>query len=92
MKNKFSTSIKDNVAAVTVLTVTFIAILGGIVTSNDARADKTSQATVQKMDVQLMETMFITAPRIQSIVVMETMLVTASRGTAETAKIMVASK
>lgn len=48
MKTAFNTNRKDNVAAATVLTATFIAIMGSIVTSNDARADRTSPTQCSK--------------------------------------------
>ena len=92
MKTAFNTNLKDNVAAATVLTATFIAIMGSIVTSNDARADRTSPVPVQQMEVQRLETMFITAPRIQQITMMEAMVVTASRHAEEAPKFLVASK
>lgn len=87
MKTEF-TNLKDNVAAATVLAATFIAIMGSIVTSNDARADKAAP----QMEVQRMETILITAPRIQQVVRMETIVVTASRHTEAAPKFMVASK
>ena len=83
-----SLSLKDNVAAATVLAATFIAIMGSIVTSNEARADKAAP----QMEVQKMETILITAPRIQQVVRMETIVVTASRHTEAAHKFMVASK
>ena len=92
MKTGFKTNLKDNVAAATVLTATFIAIMGSIVTSNDARADRALPMPVQQMEVQRLETMFITAPRVQQITMMETMVVTASRHTEVTPKFLVASK
>ena len=92
MKTASNANLKDNVAAATVLTATFIAIMGSIVTSNDARADRALPAPVQKMEVQRLETMFITAPRIQQITIMEAMVVTASRHAEEAPKFLVASK
>ena len=92
MKTPYHTNLKDNVAAATVLTATFIAIMGSIVTSNDARADKATQMPVRQMEVQRLETMIITAPRIRQVVRMETMIVTASRHAEEAPKFLVASK
>ena len=75
MKTAFNTIRKDNAAAATLLAATFITIIGGIVTSNDAHAVK---ATPQ-MEVQRMETIVVTAPRVAQVVRMETIVVTASR-------------
>ena len=92
MKTASNANLKDNVAAATLLAATFIAIIGSFVTSNDARADKTPQVQMQKMEVQKMETILITAPRIKQVTRMETIFVTASRHTDEAAKFLVASK
>ena len=83
MKTAFNTNRKDNVAAATLMVVTFIAIIGSVFSSSDARAVKIAP----QMEVQRMETIFITAPRIEQIARMETIVVTASRET----KIMLAS-
>lgn len=87
MKTEYATNQKDNVAAATVLTVTFIAIMVSLFASNDARADK----VVQQMEVQRLETMVITAPRIQQVVRLETVVVTASRHAEQATKFLVAS-
>ena len=87
MKTTFNASMKDNVAAAALLAATFIAIVGSFVTSNDARADKTPQLPMQKM-----ETILITAPRIKLVTRMETIFVTASRHTDDAAKFLLASK
>ena len=87
MKTEYAANQKDNVAAGTVLTVTFIAIMVSLFASNDARANK----VVQQMEVQRMETMVITAPRIQQVVRLETVVVTASRHTEQATKFLVAS-
>ena len=87
MKTPFTANRKDNVAAAILLAATFITIVGSIVTSNSAHADKTPQ-----MEVQRMETIVVTAPRIQQVVRMETIVVTASRHTDEVANFLVASK
>ena len=84
MKTAFNTNRKDNVAAATLMAVTFIAIIGSVLSSSDARAVKIAP----QMEVQRMETILITAPRIEQIARMETIVVTASRET----KIMLASK
>ncbi len=83
MKTAFNTNLKDNVAAAALMAVTFIAIAGSMITSSDARAVKVAP----QMEIQRMETILITAPRIQQIARMETIVVTASRET----KIMLAS-
>ena len=83
MKTAFNTNRKDNVAAAALLAVTFIVIVGSVITSSDARAVK----VVPQLEVQRMETILITAPRIEQIARMETIVVTASRET----KIMLAS-
>ena len=75
MKTAFNTSRKDNVAAATLLAATFIVIMGGIVTSNDAHAVKAAP----QMEVQRMETIVVTASRVAQVVRMETIVVTASR-------------
>ena len=75
MKTAFNTSRKDNVAAATLLAATFITIIGGIVASNDAHAVKAAP----QMEVQRMETIVVTAPRVAQVVRMETIVVTASR-------------
>ena len=87
MKTKYASNQKDNVAAATVLTATFIAIMVSLFASNDARADK----VIQQMEVQRMETMVITAPRIRQVVRLETVVVTASRHTEQATKFLVAS-
>jgi hypothetical protein len=92
MKTTFATNFKDNVTEAAVLAATFLVILGGIATSNDARADKVRQPAVLKMEVQRMDTILITAPRVQQVSRMDTMLVTASRYTDPAPNIMIASK
>lgn len=87
MKPPFSTDRKDNIAAAILLAATFIAIAGSIVTSNNAHADKAPQ-----MEIQRMEAIIITAPRLPQVVRLETIVVTASRHTKEAAKILVASE
>lgn len=88
MKTAFTTNLKDNVASALLLAATFIAISGSVIASNNAHAVK---ATSQN-EVQMMETILITAPRIEQIARMETILVTASRHVEATPAIMVASK
>ncbi len=63
-------NLKDNVAAAAVLAATFVAILGAMVNSTDARAN---HETVQQMDA-----IVVTAPRIE-VARMDTIVVTASR-------------
>ena len=93
MKTKFKANLKDNVAAATLLAATFLAIMGSIVTSNDASANKVvPQAVVQPMEMQYMETIVVTAPRIAQVVRLETIMVTASRYVDDFANIQVASK
>ena len=75
MKTAFNTIRKDNAAAATLLAATFIVIMGGIVASNDAHAVK----AIPQMEVQRMETILVTAPRVVQVVRMETIVVTASR-------------
>ncbi len=83
MKTAFNTNLKDNLAAAALMAVTFIAIVAGVLNSSDARAVKVAP----QMEIQRMETILITAPRIEQIARMETIVVTASRET----KIMLAS-
>ena len=87
MKTKYASNQKDNVAAATVLTATFVAIMVSLFASNDVRADKMPQP----MKVQRMETMVITAPRMQQVVRLETVVITASRRTEQVTKFQVAS-
>ena len=87
MKTEYASNQKDNVAAATVLTATFIAIMVSLFASNDARADK----VIQQMEVQRMETMVITAPRVQQVVRLETVVVTASRHAEQATKLLIAS-
>ena len=87
MKTEYASNQKDNVAAATVLTATFIGIMVSLFASNDARADK----VLQPMKVMRMETMVITAPRIQQVVRLETVVVTASRRTEQSTKFLIAS-
>ena len=87
MKTEYASNQKDNVAAATVLTAAFIAIMVSLFASNGARADKMPQP----MEVQRMETMVITAPRMQQVVRLETVVVTASRRTEQVTKFQVAS-
>ena len=87
MKNEYASNQKDNVAAATVLTATFIAIMVSLFASNDARADK----VLKPMEVQRMETMVITAPRVQQVVRLETVVVTASRHAEQATKLLIAS-
>ena len=75
MKTAFNTIRKDNVAAATLLAATFIVIMGSIVTSNDAHAVKAAP----QMEVQRMEIILVTTPRVAQVVRMETIVVTASR-------------
>ena len=92
MKTASNANLKDNVAAATLLAATFIAIVGSFVTSHDARADKTPQVQLHNMEIQKMETIVITAPRIKKVARMETIIVTASRDTNDAEKYLVASK
>lgn len=86
MKTKYASNQKDNVAAATVLTATFAAIVVSLFASNDVRADKMPRP----MEVQRIETMVITAPRIRQVVRLETVVVTASRFTKQMTKFQVA--
>ena len=70
MKTEFKSIAKDNIATAAVLAATFVAIVGAVVDSTDARAD---QAAVQQM-----ETITISAPR-NEVEKLEAILVTASR-------------
>ena len=80
MKTKYiKDNSKDNVAAAAVLTAALVAILGAIVNSTGARADR--------LAMQPMETIVVTAPRFETAR-MDTIVVTASRGI----NILVASK
>ena len=63
MKTAFNTIRKDNAAAATLLAATFITIIGGIVTSNDAHAVKAAP----QMEVQRMETIVVNASRYANI-------------------------
>ena len=93
MKTTFNANLKDNVAAATLLTATFLAIIGSIVTSSDASANKVvPQASAQAMEMQYMETIVVTAPRIEQVVRLETIVVTASRYVDDTRNIQLASK
>ena len=87
MKTEYASNQKDNVAAASVLTATFVAIMVSLFASNDARADK----VIQQMEVQRMETMVITAPRVQQVVRLETIVVTASRHAEQATKFLIAS-
>lgn len=87
MKSQFTTNLKDNVASAILLAATFIAIVGSIVTSNNAHADKAAP-----MELQRMETILITAPRNEQIVRMDVIVVTASRHADPVANFLVAAK
>ena len=87
MKSQFTTDLKDNVASAILLAATFIAIVGGIVTSNNAHADKAAP-----MELQRMETILITAPRNEQIVRMDVIVVSASRHPDPVANFLVAAK
>ncbi|MEQ1518883.1 MAG: hypothetical protein ABL931_20585 [Usitatibacteraceae bacterium] len=76
MKTTFNSNLKDNITSAALLAATFVAIVGGIVTSNAHAARPAAQ-----MEVQKMETIVITAPRVEQIVKLDTILVTASRNT-----------
>ena len=88
MKTNYPTNLKDNVAAAILMTTVFIAIMGSIVASNDARADKAAP----QMNVQILETMLVTALRVEQVVRMETIVVTASRTVEATPTFLVAAK
>ena len=80
MKTEYiKANLKDSIATLSVLAVTAVAIVGAMVNSNDARADRPT--------VQQMETIVVTAPRVATVT-LETIVVTAQRET----KILVASK
>lgn len=68
--NYTKANLKDNVAAAAVLAATFIAILGSMVNSSDARANHET--------VQQMEAIVVAAPRFE-VTRMDTIVVTASR-------------
>ena len=87
MKSQFTTNLKDNVASAILLSATFIAIVGSIVNSNNAHADKAAQ-----MEMQTMETIVVTAPRNAQIVKMDAIIVTASRHVDPVANFLVAAK
>ena len=75
MKTEFKSVVKDNIATAAVLASTVIAMVGAVIDSTDARADRA--AALQP--VQQMETIVITAPRNETVK-LETILVTAARG------------
>ena len=80
MKTEYiKANLKDSIATLSVLAVTAVAIVGAMVNSNDARADRPT--------VQQMEKIVVTAPRVATVT-LETIVVTAQRET----KILVASK
>ncbi len=80
MKTEYvKANLKDSIATLSILAVTAVAILGALVNSNEARADRPA--------VQQMETIVITAPRVTTVK-LETILVTAPRES----NILVASK
>lgn len=87
MKSQFTTNLKDNVASAILLAATFIAIVGSIVTSNNAHADKAAQ-----MELQRMEPIVVTAPRNEQIVKMDAIIVTASRHAEPAANFLIAAK
>ena len=80
MKTEYvKANLKDSIATLSILAVTAVAILGALVNSNEARADRPA--------VQQMETIVITAPRVTTVK-LETIIVTAPRDV----KIVVASR
>jgi hypothetical protein len=74
MKTEFNS--KDNVAAA-LLAITLFAIVGAMLTSNQAGANPAKAVGVQKL-----ETIVVTAPRTQ-VFKLETIVVTASRSGAQ---------
>jgi hypothetical protein len=86
MKTSTTNSFKDNVASAVLLAATFATLVGGIVASSAAQAANT------KSDVQKMETIVVTASRIEQIARLDTIVVTASRHVEVAPKFMVASK
>ena len=74
MKTEFKSIVKDNIATGAVLAATFIAIVGATVDGTDTPA---ASATAL-LPVQQMETITVTAPRVE-VPILETILVTASR-------------
>lgn len=87
MKSQFSTYLKDDVASAILMAATFVAIIAGIVTSNNAHADKAAP-----MELQHMQTIVVTAPRNEQIARMDVIVVTASRHADPVANFLVAAK
>ena len=87
MKSQFSTYLKDDIASAILMAATFVAIIAGIVTSNNAHADKAVQ-----MELQRMQTIVVTAPRNAQIVKMDVIIVTASRHAEPAANFLIAAK
>ena len=82
MKTEITTSNKDNVAISTILIAALLFLAGGLFTGNRAVANHVAAVGVQKM-----ETIVITAPRVETVK-LEMIVVSAPREV----KIVVASR
>ena len=79
--------LKDNVTNATLLGVTFFAIIGCAIASNQAHAVNAPQ-----MEMQTMAAITITAPRLTPMVKMDAIVVTASRHAKDAAPTMLAMR
>lgn len=84
---KTANFLKDNIANATLLGVTFFAIIGCVVASNQAHAVNAPQ-----MEMQVMEAITVTAPRLTPLVKMDAIIVTASRQNNDWVSSAIASK
>ena len=84
---KTASFLKDNITNATLLGVTFFALIGAALASNQAHAVYAPQ-----LELQVMEAITVTAPRLTPLVKMDAIIVTASRHTQDAAPTMLAMR
>lgn len=74
MKTTFNTPRKDSIGSAALLAASFVAIVGGMVSSSVGAATAAPSTPILRM-----EAIVVTAPRLQTVVVLDAIVVTATR-------------
>lgn len=74
MNTKFNTPRKDNIGSAALLAASFVAIVGGLLSSSTHAA-----TPARNQEIQRMEAIVVTAPRLQTVVMLDAIVVTATR-------------
>lgn len=74
MNTKFNTPRKDSIGSAALLAASFVAIVGGLLSSSAEAA-----TPARNLEIQRMEAIVVTAQRLQTVVMLDAIVVTATR-------------